>query len=182
LPPNSHLPLAPRAGPASIGLRFRGSTPTYRSRQGIARLVVAPLAQAYKDITMTQLTTTIAPTTSHYRGHAIQPLVYPQILAARKGMGAQRRYLASVSIVDLASSATRLSKLAHDFAHYGDARRAAEERGRHLIDSPEPQPDPFSTGSTEPAGPNPAGGTTIDTLFFSSAQPFSGGLAKPAME
>ena len=71
-----------------------------------------------------------------YKGYSIEPLVYPQTRPRQGKSGPVRRYYAAVSLINLNTQVKHTAKLANDFEFFGDARRAAEARGKTLIDDP----------------------------------------------
>jgi len=72
----------------------------------------------------------------NYKGHSIEPLIYAH-LRPRQGKSAPlRRYQAAVSVTNVETGVKRTERLAVDFEFFGDARRAAGERGQLMIDNP----------------------------------------------
>ncbi|MDB5803598.1 MAG: hypothetical protein JWN73_920 [Betaproteobacteria bacterium] len=94
----------------------------------------------------------------NYKGHSIEPLVYAH-LRPRQGKSAPlRRYQAAVSVTNVETGVKRTERLAVDFEFFGDARRAAGERGQSMIDNPdsvaEASPfEPVATPSVPVASP-----------------------------
>jgi hypothetical protein len=94
----------------------------------------------------------------NYKGHSIEPLVYAH-LRPRQGKSAPlRRYQAAVSVTNVETGVKRTERLAVDFEFFGDARRAAGERGQLMIDNPdaaaEASPfEPVATPSAPVASP-----------------------------
>jgi len=72
-----------------------------------------------------------------YKGHTVEPLVYLHIEPKVGKLPRVRRYRAAVHVTDLATQEKQVAKLAMDYEFFGDARRAAEARGREMIDHPE---------------------------------------------
>ena len=89
------------------------------------------------------------PLTSAYKGHSIEPLVYPYIEPMRSKQLRVRRYRAAVRIVNVETNAEQTARLPVDFEFFGDARRAAELHGRHLIDHPEEAQEAWQMRSAE---------------------------------
>ena len=72
----------------------------------------------------------------NYKGHSIEPLIYAS-MRPRQGKSAPlRRYQAAVSVTNVETGVKRTERLAVDFEFFGDARRAAGERGQLMIDNP----------------------------------------------
>ena len=75
--------------------------------------------------------------TPAYKGHTVEPLVYLYIEPKVGKLPRVRRYRAAVHVTDLATQEIQVAKLPMDYEFFGDARRAAEARGREMIDHPE---------------------------------------------
>jgi hypothetical protein len=107
-----------------------------------------------------------------YRGHTIEPLVFVTNRPRQGKSLPLRRYNAAVNVTNHESGTMQSARLPSDFEFFGDARRAAESRGRALVDHPEaaaeldaafspqreapaPVESPFSATSVTPA-PTPA--------------------------
>lgn len=88
--------------------------------------------------------------TPDYKGHTVEPLVYLYIEPKVGKLPRVRRYRAAVHITDLATQEKQVAKLAMDFEFFGDARRAAEARGREMIDHPESAADTVETIAQAP--------------------------------
>jgi hypothetical protein len=97
-----------------------------------------------------------------YRGHTIEPLVYPHFAPHLKGSPRERRYLAAVTVTHLETQATQLARLPRDYSFFGDARRAAEEHGRHLVDEPAADTAPAPAGYARVADGRVADGRVTD--------------------
>lgn len=71
-----------------------------------------------------------------YKGHSIEPLIYAKTLPRQAGAVRHQRYQAAVSVTNLETREKNTARLAVDFESFGDARRAAQERGQAMVDDP----------------------------------------------
>ena len=91
----------------------------------------------------------------NYKGHSIEPLVYAAVRPRQGKSAPLRRYQAAVSVTNVETGVKRTERLHLDFEFFGDARRAAGERGQSMIDDPtEPEAgSPFEPVATPNAAP-----------------------------